>query len=222
MVGQPIFIVGVPRSGTSLVTGILAACGAFTGETYGPSPWNPKGNFENRVLKDQMVKPWLEMVGADPLGLDPLPSADRASEVIIPANTWQDMATRRLKLQGWTGGAWAFKECKLVLQWHQWHAAFPNAQWVHIRRDKSEIVKSCLRAEPMLKRKGPDWAVWLDWVERYEAMLAAAPKHHEIWTQRDVLDDRAGIKKLVETLGLTWRPDVVGKFIDMDVWGGGL
>lgn len=219
VVDRPIFVTGVPRSGTSLTTGILAACGAFTGETYGPTPWNAKGNFENKVLKDQFVKPWLQMVGADPLGLHPLPSLSRAGDVIISPDAWCGMIMKALRAQGWTDGTWVFKDCKLALQWGQWRAAFPDAIWIHVKRDHDKIVESCLRAEPMVKRLGADWQTWSDWVTSYEQMLACVPAHHVIYPERDILKNTGGIAVLVSELGLTWRPDVVNKFVDMSLWG---
>ena len=53
---EPIVVLGTPRSGTSLVCGILAAHGVWTGDCREPEPINPKGFFENIALDDLRVK----------------------------------------------------------------------------------------------------------------------------------------------------------------------
>ena len=40
---RPIFVVGLPRSGTSLVAGLLEEFGAWTGETVPGTGENPNG-----------------------------------------------------------------------------------------------------------------------------------------------------------------------------------
>lgn len=221
MSAAPIFVIGVPRSGTSLTAGILAACGAFTGQTFGPSEWNKKGSFENRALKENMVKPWLTMIGADPLGLSPLPSDNDMEQVLVNPDRWALLAEGYLHRQGWDSESpWLFKDCKMVLQYQQWRQAFPTARWISVRRDPKDIIESCMRAEPMLRRMGPDWKAWADWVDEYTRRLMMVPVNYEIWPDRDILTATAGIESVVRKLGLTWRPDTVAKFIDMDLWGG--
>jgi hypothetical protein len=67
----PILITGCARSGTSMTAGIVHICGAFGGRMSGPTPNNRKGMFENEEVRNQIVKPYLSSIGADPLGQKP-------------------------------------------------------------------------------------------------------------------------------------------------------
>ena len=64
----PILITGAARSGTSMVAGIVHRCGAKGGAVLGPTPYNRRGQYENRRVTDTVVKPYLLMQGLDPLG----------------------------------------------------------------------------------------------------------------------------------------------------------
>jgi len=48
----PIIVLGMHRSGTSLVTGSLEATGMHLGEVNTAAPHNAKGNRENEELRD--------------------------------------------------------------------------------------------------------------------------------------------------------------------------
>ena len=71
---NPIFVVGAPRSGTSLVAGIVDACGAFGGRYRPANESNPRGYFENARIVDEIVKPILVAAGGDRNGQKSLPT----------------------------------------------------------------------------------------------------------------------------------------------------
>ena len=119
----PIFVTGLPRSGTSLVAGILAVSGAWTGATKPPSPENRKGNFENPALQDRFVKAYLALAGADPLGLDPLPDFDAAP--LVAPEVWRREVLAALDKLGLPNQTWMFKDAKLALTWRQCPGASP-------------------------------------------------------------------------------------------------
>ncbi len=219
---QPILVTGLPRSGTSLIAGALAVCGAWTGLTAAPTPWNRKGGFENEALKDQFVKPVLALLGADPLGLDPLP-APGTLPPIDPA-AFRDLVLAALARQGWDGQQrWLFKDAKLALIAPLWIAAFPEADWIVVRRRRDAVIASALRAEPMARRLGYDWARWKSWAHDYlahlEALTAAVNVWAEVWPERDVFGDLTRLAPVVAGLGLTWRPEVA-EFADARLWHG--
>ena len=78
---RPVIIVGCARSGTSLVAGVINICGAWKGDTVGPSKHNAKGMFENHALRENIIKPLLFSIGADRKGQFPLPET---KNIIIP------------------------------------------------------------------------------------------------------------------------------------------
>lgn len=67
MTDAPIFITGLPRSGTSLIADCVALSGAWVGEKFGPDPYNRKGTFENVALREKLLKPHLTLMPTDPL-----------------------------------------------------------------------------------------------------------------------------------------------------------
>ena len=98
MATNPILITGCARSGTSLVAGIFNICGAFGGEISGPTIYNKKGIFENAFIREMLVKPWLENVGADPMGQSPLP--DREYDIDIDIN-WKRQVMKEFEKEGY-------------------------------------------------------------------------------------------------------------------------
>lgn len=70
---RPIFVLGLPRSGTSLVAGLLGRCGVWTGTTVPGGPENRHGFYEHELLREKVVKQILSRAGFDPLGSEPLP-----------------------------------------------------------------------------------------------------------------------------------------------------
>ena len=73
---SPIFITGVPRSGTSMTAGISAELGVFTGATVPPGVSNPKGFFENVEIRESVLKGILKASHFCPLGVKSLPPED--------------------------------------------------------------------------------------------------------------------------------------------------
>ena len=217
----PILITGLPRSGTSVTAGVFSLCGAWTGSTALPSPWNRKGTFENEALKNSFVKPVLSMIGADPLGLDRLPRPGTMPP-IDPAK-FRGLVHDAVRRQGWDGSRrWLFKDAKLALIAPLWIAAFPDADWIVVRRRRDAVIASALRAKPMAKRLGRDWSRWKTWAHDYlahlESLAEAVDVRVEVWPARDIFEDPAGLVPAVKDLGLTWRPDAVADFVDASLW----
>ena len=78
---NPIFITGCARSGTSLVAGIIEKRGAFGGKTAPGNYNNEKGFFENTTIKNDVLKPYLRSLKADPMGQKPLPDMSKVHHV---------------------------------------------------------------------------------------------------------------------------------------------
>lgn len=223
MWNRPIIVTGCARSGTSLVAGILANCGAWTGRVTGPTRWNRKGQFENEAIRDELTKPFLKSLGVDPLGQKPLP--DSVPPDRIPSS-WRWRVENVLRTQNYPGDVpWMFKGAKACLIWEVWNQAFPEAQWVVVRRDDSRIIDSCMKTSFMRKRTTrEEWQEWVDHHKRkFEEMRNAMPGR--VWSvdSKLAVSGNGGLdtfKYLVSWLGLTWREKAVREFIDPDLWSG--
>ncbi len=211
-----IFVTGAPRSGTSLTAGLLHAAGAWVGEHPGPGPSNPRGFFENTAIRQTVLKPMLESVGGDRLGVrrlpDRMPDADglRGRVEGIVANQ---------------GGRepWLYKDAKLALVWRTWAEAFPEARWVVVRRNADDIVASCRRTHFMAQH-GLTRRAWRALIERYAAHLDELARDGpgaEIFRPETVVrGDDTMLYDLVRRLGLRWDEERSRRFVVEEAWRG--
>jgi len=167
---RPVLVAGLPRSGTSMTTGMLAACGLWLGETVPGGPSNPKGFFESRALRDGLTKPFLKLwMKADPLGVDPLP----APGALPHAPHWHRRVAAVIAAEGYDGcRPWGYKDAKTTLIWPVWDEAFPEALWVVVRRRREDVIRSCLDTR-FMGRRSQDPAFWNRFCDAYDARLAA-------------------------------------------------
>lgn len=222
-IDKPILITGAARSGTSLTAGIFYLCGAYGGALCGPTPYNPKGQFENTPIVSKLVKPFLKGIGCDPLGQKPLPDPTIIDAIASKAMgmQWRKKIADEIIRQGYKNSRpWFYKGAKLCLIWQLWHAAFPKAHWIVAYRRDELTINSCMRTSFMKKhttREG--WQEWVDHHKRqFDAMEAAGLDVRRVDTERIVNRDFEEIKDAVEHTGLTWKGISVGEFIDPNIW----
>lgn len=215
----PILITGCARSGTSMTAGILSLCGAWKGVTNGPNPNNKKGMFENGQIRNALVKPYLgshetsDGVQVDPMGQNPLPVIDE----LRPDPGWRAKILMIMRAQGLVEDTpWMYKGAKMCLMWPIWHAAFPDAQWLIVRRGDTDIVNSCMRTGFMRKRKTE--ASWQEWVDHhkmmFEQMRAAGLNMLEVWPTKFIGGDFTEIQAAVDQYGLEWNEQGAREFVD--------
>lgn len=218
---RPILVTGLPRSGTSLVAGSLQQCGAFLGHTVAGSEENPKGFFENTVLRQEVVKRILNLMGCDPLGVQSLPPLQPVIDLPAVENFAEDVVTL-LADEGYSGQEpWLFKDAKLSLIWPIWSKAFPQARWVIVRRRHQDVIRSCLGAHFMVQHSS-DPAFWQRFIEAYERRLEvlclSGVWYREITPAELVAGDLGPLQELAGELGLKWRPEQVARFISPEHW----
>ncbi len=223
----PILITGVPRSGTSMVAGAIELCGAFGGEMFGASKNNPKGMYENKAIREEIVKPYIKSIGADPRCQHPLPSTE---DMYVPLNTASRVRSA-IESQGYAGGPWFYKCPKLSLIWPVWDYAFPKAKWLIVRRRTGDIVQSCLKtgfmnayARPSVmaavgaKTEEEGWIWWVrEHEKRFVQMIEAGLNVKVIWPERMVSGDYEQLYEAIDWLGLHWTSKVLD-FIDPKLW----
>jgi len=197
-----ILITGTARSGTSLTTAVLQACGLNLGHT------KLNGLNEATKVRDQLLKPYLKSVGADPMGQHPLPDLD---DVRIDRG-WREKVMESL---GYPSEPWGYKAAKACLIWPLFAAAFPEAKWVIVRRDKEQIAQSCMRTQFMRAHRNVEG--WRRWVEHHEARFEEMKGELdcvEIWPDTNP----ETFRPMVEACGLDWQPQAVQAVINPNKW----
>lgn len=222
---SPIIVVGAARSGTSMVCGTIHLCGAWKGDTVGPSRYNEKGMFENHELREKVTKPLIFSAGGDRKGQFPLP---KTKDVIIPHDL-RDSVLKIIKKQGWTKDKpWVYKGAKVCLVHPAWRYAFPDSRWVIVRRKTPDIINSCLRTGFMnayaLKKVQKQAGVsseeegWLQWIRKHEEkfveIIQSGVNAKVVWPERMVESNYQQMMETIEWLGLEWNGKAVYDFIE--------
>lgn len=216
---EPVFVLGLPRSGTSMVTGVLALCGAWLGRTVpGGGRENPKGFFENIYLREGVNKKILAEAGFDPSGIDPIPLFDQLPNVNGLKKTIHDY----LEFEGYGfDRPWIFKEPKLTLLWPIYSEAFPRAKWLIVKRDIEEVIESCLRT-PFMNQHSTDRRFWEQWAQAYQLRLDALKQFTNNWREIDsgklIQGNLDAMMEMSIWAGLKWNQLAAEQFITPEYW----
>jgi len=188
-------VTGAARSGTSVTTQILAKHGMHTGHV--------NDLWEGEAVREKVVKRYLREIKADPMGQAPLPALDerRMPKWNLAQEFFHYLGVGKLPT------SYLYKGAKVTLMWWVWHAAFPDAKWIIVRRDRSEIIDSCNRCHFMTKTK--DWGAWVDhhvaFFDQIKSAVGTA-NYREIWPHQFLSGDTGAIKEAVAWLGMEWNP----------------
>lgn len=198
-VAPPILVTGAPRSGTSLTTEVLRACGAWVGDV--------NRLCENTAVRERVTKQPFRDAGLDPL-------AQSSFGDVEPDPAWvRREVVGILRDQRYPGGPWAYKDAKLVFQWRAWQQAFPSALWVAVWRDPEDVAASHRRWGLHLRSGGDADRV----VKEHQARLADIPALH-VWPDRLVRGDTSEMEDVVEALGLGWDREAVRDVVEPERW----
>lgn len=215
---QPVFVLGLPRSGTSMVAGILHLSGCWKGTTFDGSPDNPEGFFEHVMLREAVNKPLLKSLGSDPLGVRRLPQLQDIPEVPPLHDAVRDI----LVSDGYDESkVWMFKDAKLTLTWPAWLHSFPVARWIIVLRDREEIINSCLKTGFMAQHSN-DSSFWANWADEYccrlKQLKQATSLIYEV-NASDLVNGRlSGFERIVSSLDLKWDAESIKEFIQPRYW----
>lgn len=218
---RPVLVLGMPRSGTSMTTGLLGLAGLWLGWTVPGDEFNPRGYFENVMLRDGWEKPLLASLGADPLGVHPLPDMAEAAK---PVDGLPGKIRRLLWMQGYDERqVWGFKGAKMTLLWPQWHAHFPQTRWIIVRRNPDDIVRSCLRT-PFMAQHSTEPSFWYAFIAEYEkrldALKASGAAYWEVSTEDLAVGRFDALASVAEALELRWNQAAAREFVQPSYWHG--
>lgn len=151
---QAILVLGIARSGTSALSGALAAMGvAFGSGLKPPDRQNPKGNFEHFELS-RLNQQALALFGLDWSSAAPLPGAWLARAAVRPI---RDKVAEILQRDFGAAALFGIKDPRLVAVWPLYREALAargcEVTFVTIERAAGEVARS-IRASGYLH--GPD------------------------------------------------------------------
>jgi len=175
----PVLILGMHRSGTSCLTGNLEEAGLYLGDVKRASPYNPKGNRENRAIMTLNE----EVLNANDSAWDAPPKDDTP----VRWNTAHCAARDDVLASYPDDKVWGFKDPRTLFTLDGWRAALPGARLVGSVRHPLAVARSLhARSKKMpiegglalwtayntrllhLSRNGPVPLVCFDWPpERY-------------------------------------------------------
>lgn len=221
---RPILITGAARSGTSMTAGIINMSGAFGGDMFGPNKNNKRGMFENKYIRQEICKPFLKSVDADPMGQKPLPDMNIVWGKVADktfVDSFRDSVLTSIKNQGWDGESpWFYKGAKMCLFWPLWVKAFPEAKWVIVRREGSDIVRSCMKTSFMRAyRDATGWETWLNThIRRFQEMKSHIHEVREYWPETAIEGDLDPTYNLLAWLDLEPAVNLISDFISPVLW----
>lgn len=158
---RAILVLGMHRSGTSMLAGTLEEAGLDLGEVVTQAPANEKGNRESLVLM-RLHEDILERSGGS---WDAIPDVVRWSTF--------HRAVRDLYLTSFaTSPAWGFKDPRTLFTLDGWLEALPRAEFVGIFRHPELVARSLQARDGFSLEEGI--ALWA----RYNARLLELHRAH--------------------------------------------
>ena len=214
----PVLVTGLPRSGTSMVAGCFKELGAWLGDTVPGGVGNPKGFFENQRLREQLIKPLLQQLGCDPLGVKSLPDFQSVPTV----NGLDRVFFQLLKQDGYGGDQpWLYKDAKMTLLWPLIAQVFPYARWVIVKRPAEDVISSCLRTH-FMAHHSQNTLFWRDFVTQYQTRLDLLKQSefqvYEIAADNLISGNSDEILTLARNLGLAVDAEAIRQFVVPGFW----
>jgi hypothetical protein len=217
---DPILITSIPRSGSSMVAGVLSLCGIDAGQTINQDKSYTAHLYENQRIRGLVSFAFKENL-SDPQGQFPLPS----KHFLLPEGFTARCFGTMLK-EGVTD-KWFYKDNRLPLIWQDIHTSFPAAKWIVVCRNENSILDSCEKTGFMkafsssyvLQQIGKDNALqgWKWWLGQYQERLLEmqyALNIRFVYPEKMQHGDYTEIKSIVGWVGGKWNEEAVKNFIE--------
>ena len=170
MTPPPLMIVGMHRSGTSFVASLLQSAGLDIGTRLMPAAaGNELGHFENMDFVDFHMR-WLHLTGHHDAGWA------TASPMKLPTEAFEE--AREIVVRNSRSSSWAWKDPRTTLFLDFWSEVIPNASYVFVYREPSEVIDSLYRRGDESISITPELAA-LAYINHNEIILAHARTRRE-------------------------------------------
>lgn len=199
MIQDPIIVVGMARSGTSLAAGMLAVQGVWVGTSlHEPRYLNPHGDLVNKKLS------WIYTSG------------------ITQVSVFKKKIVSEIYSQGYSGGPWLVKHKVRADLCGLWKRAFNNPFFVTVRRDIASIYQS--RNNMCLYKGGKPFDVSFDQfkanaeihIETMEQLKKQGAI--EIWPDRIMNGDYSAITDICNQFGIDFDEEKAKGFLVPECW----
>lgn len=192
---QPIVILCIPRSGSSMTAGVFAEHGVWAGECMPADPRNPKGFFENVQIKRHMAR----LCGRS------------VSSVYPPVSGWRRKVERIIASEGYAGGPWLVKH---NVAYHRIWDEYDEPAFILPRRDSEAIFRSVRCAGFNGWQTDDELRAS---IEQQQAMLDGIDGY-EVDTDAVAGGDLTTIIGALEYAGIESDLDIIGRFVDPSLW----
>ncbi|MGE5340720.1 MAG: sulfotransferase [Candidatus Omnitrophota bacterium] len=214
---SPIIVVGMHRSGTTLICEILEQCGVFMGK-------DQTANRES-VFFQQINRDILDMMGVSWRCLEFLPSAAdltthfewmrrKIHKKLEDGFLSDHLGTERLSLFD-ANFVWGWKDPRTSLLLPVWYDVFPRARVVHVLRDGRKAARSLLfremkrennpaffSREEMARRYLANIELWKDYVIRVQESIDRFDVRHTVRYEQLMENPLQEIASLLEALSI--------------------
>ncbi len=197
---EPILVMALPRSGSSMVAGIFATHGVWTGR-YKTGGRNTKGSFEGEAIRNVMISAYGRDIVNRGLPVEPRKGLRAAIEKAIAT-------------AGYSGGPWLWKGS--VLFHPAWSEFQPKV--VVCRRDAEASFQSAMRPPHVYAQRDAEAVRNTIAAHNAELDKLVAAGAHEVDTQAVALGDFASVRAAIEGCGLTFDELATSKFVDPAMW----
>lgn len=196
---EPILVLSMPRTGSSMTAGIFAQHGVWAGRCRAPSSSNEKGHFENVAIRNLLIREHGRIVVK--------------AELARPKAGFKERVLKAIAKDGYKDGPWMWKGS--AMYWPAWFEFEPKI--VVCRREPQAIVNSCLNS--VHKSSSPSQLRIM--VKQHTELLdrlVAERGAVEVDTARVANGDFATIRQAVEHCGLEFDEQRTAEFVDPTLW----
>ena len=191
---NPIIIISLPRSGSSMTAGIFAKHGVWTGPCINADNKNPRGYFESLPFKRKII----EQVGAI------------VHKGILAQHDpgWPGIARKVIESNGYMGGPWLVKHS--AMYYPLW--VDMNPKFVCVRRDLQSIERSGQKSG--LLRNSAAIQPHVEAMDYVRDNFGGV----DVFTDKVVAGDFSSLERAFDHCGIDFDPAIADEFVDPKLW----